>query len=59
MIVCFVDDEIKKGIIDFDSQPWPCVSVGAKDLIKRMLNKNQKERISAENVLGKPLCLRF
>ncbi|CDY16652.1 BnaA09g20300D [Brassica napus] len=51
------DDEIKKGIIDFDSQPWPCISVGAKDLIKRMLNKNQKERISAENVLEHPWIL--
>ncbi|CAN6859717.1 unnamed protein product [Brassica oleracea] len=51
------DDEIKKGIIDFDNQPWPCISVGAKDLIKRMLNKNQKERISAENVLEHPWIL--
>ncbi|KAF3567808.1 hypothetical protein DY000_02014101, partial [Brassica cretica] len=51
------DDEIKKGIIDFDSQPWPCISVGAKDLIKRMLNKNQKERISAENILEHPWIL--
>ncbi|CAG7862362.1 unnamed protein product [Brassica rapa] len=48
------DDEIKEGTIDFDSHPWPCISVGAKDLIKRMLNKNQKERISAENVLEHP-----
>ncbi|KAH0858484.1 hypothetical protein HID58_086745 [Brassica napus] len=51
------DDEIKKGIIGFDSQPWPCISVGAKDLIKRMLNKNQKERISAENILEHPWIL--
>lgn len=50
-----LDDEIKEGRIDFDSQPWPCISSGAKYLIKQMLNKKQKERISAANVLGKPL----
>ncbi|KAJ0264902.1 Calcium-dependent protein kinase 27 [Hirschfeldia incana] len=51
------DDEIKDGRIDFDSQPWPCISSSAKDLIKKMLNKKQKERISAANVLEHPWIL--
>ncbi|KAG2330649.1 hypothetical protein Bca52824_001829 [Brassica carinata] len=57
LIICFdmlVDDEIKEGRIDFDSHPWPCTSLSAKYLIKNMLNKNQKERISAAKVLEHP-----
>ncbi|KAF8077163.1 hypothetical protein N665_1058s0001, partial [Sinapis alba] len=51
------DDEIKEGSIDFDSQPWPSISLSAKNLIKKMLNKNQKNRISAAEVLEHPWIL--
>uniref|UniRef100_A0A1J3GF06 non-specific serine/threonine protein kinase n=1 Tax=Noccaea caerulescens TaxID=107243 RepID=A0A1J3GF06_NOCCA len=48
------DDEIKEGKLDFDSQPWPSIQLSAKDLIRKMLNKDQKKRISAAKVLEHP-----
>ncbi|ESQ38126.1 hypothetical protein EUTSA_v10028617mg [Eutrema salsugineum] len=48
------EDEIREGKLDFESQPWPSISLSAKDLIKKMLNKNQKKRISAGEVLEHP-----
>lgn len=53
-----VEDEIRQGKFDLEIQPWPCVSVSAKDLIKKMLTEDPKKRISASDVLGKPfVCL--
>ncbi|EOA20568.1 hypothetical protein CARUB_v10000880mg [Capsella rubella] len=48
------DAEIKGGRPDFDSQPWPLISETAKHLIRKMLIKNPKERISAADVLEHP-----
>jgi calcium-dependent protein kinase len=48
------DDEIKEGKLDFDTHPWPSIQLSAKDLIKKMLNKDQKKRISAAKVLEHP-----
>lgn len=45
-------DAILKEDIDFESQPWPSISSSAKDLVRKMLNKDPKERISAAQVLG-------
>lgn len=43
--------EILQGHIDFESEPWPCISDSAKDLIRNMLNKNPKKRFTAHQVL--------
>jgi len=44
-------DAVLKGVIDFDSDPWPVISDSAKDLIRRMLNPRPAERLTAHEVL--------
>ncbi|XP_058089047.1 calcium-dependent protein kinase 24-like isoform X3 [Magnolia sinica] len=46
--------EILKGRLDFESAPWPCISESAKDLIKKMLNRDPKKRLTAHEVLCHP-----
>ncbi|KAL3628246.1 Calcium-dependent protein kinase 25 [Castilleja foliolosa] len=52
------DEEIFEGVlhsdIDFSSYPWPNISGSAKDLVKRMLERNPKRRITAHQVLCHP-----
>ncbi|WZZ49950.1 hypothetical protein YC2023_050057 [Brassica napus] len=45
------ESEIRRGSLDLESKPWPCVSENAKDLVKKMLTKDPNSRISASNVL--------
>ncbi|CAD6342716.1 unnamed protein product [Miscanthus lutarioriparius] len=40
--------------VDFTSDPWPRISQGAKDLVRKMLNPDPKQRISAYDVLNHP-----
>lgn len=47
-------DAVLKGVIDFDSEPWPVISDSAKDLIRRMLNPRPSERLKAHEVLSHP-----
>ncbi|CAL5015241.1 unnamed protein product [Urochloa decumbens] len=47
-------DAVLKGVIDFDSDPWPVISDSAKDLIRRMLNPRPAERLTAHEVLCHP-----
>lgn len=44
---------ILRGHIDFASDPWPSISPGAKDLVRKMLNSDPKQRLSAMQVLSK------
>jgi calcium-dependent protein kinase len=44
---------VLRGQIDLASDPWPKISSGAKDLVKKMLNINPKERLTAFQVLSK------
>ncbi|KAE8657297.1 Calcium-dependent protein kinase 3 [Hibiscus syriacus] len=44
-------DSILRGNIDFSSDPWPSVSSSAKDLVRKMLRDDPKDRISAVEVL--------
>ncbi|XP_057540367.1 calcium-dependent protein kinase 33-like [Amaranthus tricolor] len=47
-------DAILQGHIDFESKPWPSISSGAKDLVKKMLTPDPKRRITAAQVLDHP-----
>lgn len=46
--------QILKGKIDFESEPWPQISDSAKDLVKKMLTRNPRERLTAHQVLCHP-----
>ncbi|CAI0556860.1 unnamed protein product [Linum tenue] len=46
--------QILHGKIDFVSEPWPSISDSAKELIKKMLEKDPRKRISAHEVLCDP-----
>ncbi|XP_047094616.1 calcium-dependent protein kinase 15 isoform X2 [Lolium rigidum] len=47
-------DAVLKGHIDFSSEPWPSISNGAKDLVKRMLKQDPRERLTAAEILNHP-----
>ncbi|KAE8682484.1 Calcium-dependent protein kinase 17 [Hibiscus syriacus] len=40
--------------IDFTSDPWPAISPQAKELVKKMLNMDPKQRLTAVQVLSHP-----
>eukprot|EP00249_Psilotum_nudum_P005281 c18733_g1_i1 orf=254-1798(-) len=50
-------EEIKRGKVDFVSDPWPNVSIAAKDLIFGMLCPDAKARLTPEQVLQHPWIL--
>ncbi|KAK7287517.1 hypothetical protein RIF29_00798 [Crotalaria pallida] len=45
---------ILSGHIDFTSDPWPSISPPAKDLVRKMLNSDSKQRLTAHEVLNHP-----
>ncbi|KAK3035970.1 hypothetical protein RJ639_031143 [Escallonia herrerae] len=45
---------ILRGHIDFSSDPWPSISSGAKDLVRKMLHSDPKQRLTAFQVLSHP-----
>lgn len=47
-------DAILQGEIDFDSEPWPTISNSAKDLVRKMLTQDPKQRITSSQVLEHP-----
>ncbi|OEL21464.1 Calcium-dependent protein kinase 3 [Dichanthelium oligosanthes] len=47
-------DAVLRGHIDFSSDPWPSISNGAKDLVKKMLRPDPKERLTAAEILNHP-----
>lgn len=47
-------DAVLRGHLDFSSDPWPSISSSAKDLVKKMLRSDPKERFSASEVLNHP-----
>uniref|UniRef100_A0A6N2MTS4 non-specific serine/threonine protein kinase n=1 Tax=Salix viminalis TaxID=40686 RepID=A0A6N2MTS4_SALVM len=46
--------EVLHGHLNFSSKPWPKVSASAKDLIRRMLVRDPKKRLTAHEVLCHP-----
>ena len=47
--------QIRQGMIDFQSNPWPHISKSAKNLIRNMLNPDPAKRFTAHQVLCKVL----
>ncbi|KAK6131630.1 hypothetical protein DH2020_034644 [Rehmannia glutinosa] len=47
-------EEVLRGDIDFSSGPWSNISESAKDLVKKMLVRDPKRRITAHQVLCHP-----
>ncbi|KAL2543040.1 Calcium-dependent protein kinase 1 [Abeliophyllum distichum] len=47
-------DEVLHGDIDFSSDPWPNISESATDLVKKMLVRDPKRRLTAHEVLCHP-----
>ncbi|XVF63622.1 hypothetical protein PTKIN_Ptkin09bG0101400 [Pterospermum kingtungense] len=45
---------VLEGNLDLKSQPWPSISDAAKDLIKKMLARDPKRRITASQALEHP-----
>lgn len=43
---------IVRGDVDFERDPWPKVSVEAKDLVQNMLDPNPYSRMTIDEVLG-------
>ncbi|KVI00060.1 Calcium-binding EF-hand, partial [Cynara cardunculus var. scolymus] len=44
-------EQVLKGDLDFASEPWPSISESAKDLVRRMLVRDPKRRLTAPEVL--------
>ncbi|XP_052175796.1 calcium-dependent protein kinase 32 [Diospyros lotus] len=49
-----VAQAIIRSVVDFKRDPWPKVSDNAKDLVKKMLNPDSKQRLTAQQVLDHP-----
>ncbi|GAB2271937.1 Calcium-dependent protein kinase 4 [Dionaea muscipula] len=49
--------QILHGKLDFESEPWPSISDSAKDLIRKMLHRDPKKRLTAHQVLCHPWIL--
>lgn len=49
--------EVLHGDLDFSSDPWPNISQSAKDLVKRMLVRDPKKRITAHEALCELIVL--
>ncbi|KAI3700305.1 hypothetical protein L2E82_44931 [Cichorium intybus] len=47
-------NSILRGQVDFTSDPWPTISPQAKDLVRKMLNSDPKQRLTAHQVLSHP-----
>ncbi|XP_010263084.1 PREDICTED: calcium-dependent protein kinase 1-like [Nelumbo nucifera] len=47
-------EEVLRGQLDFSSDPWPSISESAKDLVRRMLVRDPKRRLTAHEVLCHP-----
>ncbi|XP_004136537.1 calcium-dependent protein kinase 20 [Cucumis sativus] len=47
-------EQVLKGELDFISEPWPSISGEAKELVRRMLVRDPKKRLTAHEVLCHP-----
>lgn len=44
-------EQVLRGELDFTSDPWPTISESAKDLVRKMLVRDPKKRLTAHEVL--------
>ncbi|KAK7283759.1 hypothetical protein RIF29_13505 [Crotalaria pallida] len=51
-------EAILEGEIDLDSASWPSISAAAKDLIRKMLTREPKKRITASDALEHPWMMK-
>lgn len=49
-----VAQAIIRSVVDFKRDPWPKISDNAKDLVKKMLNPDADQRLTAQQVLEHP-----
>ncbi|KAG0547269.1 hypothetical protein BDA96_01G065300 [Sorghum bicolor] len=47
-------EQVLKGELDFSSEPWPSISESAKDLVRKMLIRDPKKRLTAHEALCHP-----
>ncbi|KAG9130960.1 hypothetical protein Leryth_006733 [Lithospermum erythrorhizon] len=47
-------EQVLRGELDLVSEPWPTISDSAKDLVRKMLDRDVKKRITAHEVLCHP-----
>ncbi|KAJ7971348.1 putative Calcium-dependent protein kinase [Quillaja saponaria] len=47
-------EEVLHGDLDFSSDPWPNISKSAEDLVRKMLVRDPRKRITAHEVLCHP-----
>lgn len=47
-------EQVLRGDLDFVSDPWPAISESAKDLVRKMLVRDPKRRMTAHQVLCHP-----
>ncbi|XP_074370730.1 calcium-dependent protein kinase 20-like isoform X1 [Apium graveolens] len=47
-------EQVLRGDLDFASEPWPSISDSAKDLVRKMLVRDPKKRLTAPEVLHHP-----
>ncbi|XP_010543629.1 PREDICTED: calcium-dependent protein kinase 1-like [Tarenaya hassleriana] len=47
-------EQVLHGDLDFTSDPWPSISESAKDLVRKMLVRDPKRRLTAYQVLCHP-----
>ncbi|CAI0410606.1 unnamed protein product [Linum tenue] len=47
-------EQVLQGDLDFDTEPWPNISESAKDLVKKMLVRDPRRRLTAHEVLCHP-----
>ncbi|KAL5209999.1 hypothetical protein ABZP36_005622 [Zizania latifolia] len=51
-------EQVLKGDLDFSSEPWPNISESAKDLVRKMLIRDPKKRLTAHEALCHPwVCI--
>ncbi|KAL8162060.1 hypothetical protein V2J09_013549 [Rumex salicifolius] len=47
-------EQVLHGDLDFETDPWPQISEDAKDLVRKMLVRDPKKRLTAHEVLCHP-----
>ena len=52
-------EQVLHGDLDFTSDPWPSISESAKDLVRKMLVRDPRRRLTAHDVLCESFIVLF